>query len=118
MPWDMDKCQWGVPAGFDNAQAATAVNAANYGASVYVNVSQQEQNTKQAYTYYTFGGFRLCVVAHVHRGPTEQFDQPGNCFIPGWAGWSMSTPSAVVQAVGPLAPGGAFPGDNRYPHPV
>ena len=118
MPWDMNKCQWGVPANFTNMDATNAVNNANFANSVYVNVSAQAGQTKQAYTYYEFAGYRLCVVAHVHKDQQGQWTQPGNCFIPGWENWSMGTPNAVITTVGPLAPAGAFPGDNRFPHPV
>jgi hypothetical protein len=118
MPWNMTKCQWGVPANFTNADAANAVNNANFAASVYVNVSAQARQTKQAFTYYEFNGYRLCVVAHVHKNTLGQWTQPGNCYIPGWDGWEMQTPPAVVAVVGALAPVGTFPGDARYPHPV
>ncbi|MGB8842016.1 MAG: hypothetical protein WCC64_13220 [Aliidongia sp.] len=118
MPWDMNKCLWGVPSGFTNVDAQTAVENAKYELSVYVNISAQDQNTKQAYTYYVFGGFRLCVVAHVHKDTNGEFTIAGNCFIPGWQDWELETPENVIQTVGALPIKGSFPGDARYPHAV
>jgi len=57
MPWNEYKCKWGTPAGFDNQAAQNAVNNADFTESVYVNISAEEGNTKQAYTYY---GYTSC----------------------------------------------------------
>ena len=118
MPWDMTKCQWGVPANFTAADATHAVNNANFATPVYVNVSAQEEQTKKAFTYYEFNGYRLCIVADVHKNQQGQWTQPGNCYIPGWESWEMQTPPAVVTTVGALASTGTFPGNDRYPHPL
>ncbi len=118
MAWDMTKCRWGVPANFTNTDAENAVRNANFSASVYVNISSAQQMTKQAYCFYEFGGFRICVVGHVHRDSNQQWTIAGNSFIPGWAGWDMTTPANQVTVIGGLQAGGAFPGDDRYPHPL
>jgi hypothetical protein len=118
MAWDADKCKWGTPSGFSDSAADTAVKNADFSKSVYVNISAKEANTKQAFTYYDFGGYRLCVVGHVHKNSSGGWTIAGNAYIPGWADWSMTTPAAQVTAIGSLGTGGSFPGDNRYPHPI
>lgn len=117
MPWNMAKCKWGVPVGFTNADAANVVNAADFTASVYVNTSAKQGKTRQAFTYYTWGGYRLCVVGHIHPQPSGP-PVAGNAYIPGWDGWDTTTPAAAVTVINGLPDGGTFPGDDRYPHPV
>jgi hypothetical protein len=122
MPWDLTKCTWGTPV-FDNAAAAAAVSAANFTASVYVQTSAGAQLTKKAFTYVVTGGYRICVVGDAHRADTASpWTIAGNSYIPGWlgdggAGWDTPTPAAQLAVIGPLADSGAFPGDDRYPHP-
>jgi hypothetical protein len=118
MGWDMTKCVWGVPNGFTNVDATNAVNNANFALSVYVNVSAKKGRTKQAYAYVTVNNFRICVVGHVHQGGGGAWTDAGNCYIPGWDSWDMTTPALQIPAIGAVATGGIFPMDNRYPHPV
>ncbi|PMS13058.1 hypothetical protein C0Z17_07225 [Trinickia caryophylli] len=114
----MNKCQWGVPPGFTNADAALAVTNADFSNAVFVQTSGTGV-TKKAYTYYEVNGFRICVVGDVHKNDVSgQWNIAGNSFIPGWTGWSLQTPAAQVAVIGPLQDGGAFPDDDRYPHPV
>ena len=114
MGWNMAKCLWGVPDGFTNTDATNAVNAANFAAAVYVNVSAKAGATKQAYTYVTAGTYRICVVGHVHKGGGMAWTVAGNCFIPGWDDWEMSTPAAHIPVIGGLVAGGGF----SYQRPV
>lgn len=117
MPWDMTKCTNGAPAGFTNLDAANCVNAANFANSVYVNTSATTRATRQAFTYVTFGAWTLCVVGHIHIDPaTGAFTGAGNCYIPGWEDWDMTTPAVQCAAIVATPDGGAFPGANRYPH--
>lgn len=117
MPWDMHKCLWGVPEDFTDQDAASAVAAADFSQSVYVNTSAEKGKTRQAYTYVMVRDYRVCVVGHIHpqrNGPVKA----GNAFIPGWQDWFMETPANAVVVISNLQDGGAFPGDNRYPHPA
>lgn len=114
MGWNKEKCKWGEPKDFSDEEAKKAVTNADYSQAVYVNTSSKEGKTRQAYTYYRFGGYRICVVGHIHVGNGKAM--PGNCFIPGWEDWNMKTPSGVVKAIDALKDGGAFPGGDRYPH--
>lgn len=117
MPWDTKKCKWGYPDSFTNTDAANAVTNADFTQAVFVNTSEQKGETKQAYTYHGFDKYRICVVGHVHVDPYGKWTLAGNCFIPGWKWWDMTTPKAQVTAIGALPDGGAFPDDDRYPHP-
>ncbi len=128
MGWN-DKCLNGEPAGFSDIHAATIVNNADFTQAVFVNISAQQQNTKQVYTYINFQDtnatiWRLCVVGHTHRNiNTGQYTEPANCFIPGWNGdqdngWAMATPQGKIVDIANAPVGGVFPGNNRYPTPV
>jgi hypothetical protein len=117
MPWDMNKCRWGVPIPFTNVDAANAVAGANFTASVYVNTSAKDGKTRQAFTYVEVRGYRICVVGHIHPQPSGP-PVAGNAYIPGWMAWETTTPLAAVTVINGLPDGGTFPGDNRYPHPV
>lgn len=118
MPWNADKCQWGYPEDFTNDDAREAVENADFSQSVYVNTSGTNV-TKKAYTYYEIKGYRICVVGDVHRKDIHSpWNIAGNSFIPGWEDWAMQTPPDQVAVIGPLADQGAFPGNNRYPHPL
>ncbi|ODC03059.1 hypothetical protein BFW38_05355 [Terasakiispira papahanaumokuakeensis] len=114
MPWN-DKCQWGQPTPFNNHMAAIAVNNANFLQSVFVNTSENG-NTRQAYTYHEVGGYRICVVGHIHINDEQVV--AGASFIPGWDNWSMQTPQAAVDTIADLPDQGSFPGNDRYPHPT
>jgi hypothetical protein len=117
MPWDMTKCQWGVPQGFTNASAQNAVNNANFAQSVYVNTSAKAGRTRQAFTYVEVNGYRICVVGHIH--PQQDAPPvPGGAYIPGWEKWETFTPPHAVKAINRLPDDGVFPGDHRYPHPL
>jgi hypothetical protein len=105
------------------------VNNADFTQAVFVNISAQQQNTKQVYTYINFQDtnatiWRLCVVGHTHRNiNTGQYTEPANCFIPGWNGdqdngWAMATPQGKIVDIANAPVGGVFPGNNRYPTPV
>lgn len=113
MPWN-NKCKWGTPEGFTNDDALEAVKNADFSQSTFV-VTHNTKGTRSAYTYYDFGGYRLCVVAHIHIKNGE-FIAPGNSFICGWENWSITTPDDVCGIVVSLKDGGSFPGDERYPH--
>lgn len=115
--WDKDKCKWGVP-GFGETEAAAVVNRADFSASVYVNTSAKEGKTRQAFTYVTEGGYRICVVGHVHPQEGGKPTVAGNVYIPGLANFEMPTPAAAVSVIDGMRDTGAFPGDDRYPHPV
>ena len=115
MPWDMNKCLNGVPAGFTNMDAVNLVTNANFNNSVFVQTHGTGQ-TKSAFTYVPFGGMTLCVVGHIHLNPGAPADA-GNSYIPGWMNWSMVTPVAQVGVIAGLAANhGVFPDGNRYPH--
>lgn len=115
MAWS-NQCPHGGPANFN---PTAAVNGTNFNNAVFVQVSAQTQVTKKAFAYYNVGGFRICVVADVHRQNTNSpWNIAGNCWIPGWDNWQMTTPNNVVQVVGGLQPGGAYPGNNRFPQPL
>lgn len=120
MPWN-NKCQWGHPDNFNNESAKSAVENADFSKSVYVNISEEEQNTKAAFTYYEVSGYRICVVGHVHK-KNNMWTEPGNCYIPGWGTkaqpWDMRTPSDATEVIGSLNTGGSFPFENRYPHEI
>ena len=119
MPWDTEKCKWGTPAGFKFLDAAKAVTSADFAHPVFVQISEKEENTKKVFTYYNVKGYRICVVADIHKGRTSgRWDQPGNSYIPGWEKWSIKTPDSVVAVAGGLPESGVFPGDDRYPHPL
>jgi hypothetical protein len=118
MPWDLTKCKWGVPAGFTDDDALAAVKAADFGKSVFVNTSAKQGKTRQAYTYVTVNGYRICVVGHLHQEPDGSNLDSGNCFIPGWENWQVKATSDVVSAIASLPDGGTWLGDDRYPHPV
>lgn len=113
--WDTTKCKWGHPEGFSDEEAAKALNSADFTNSVYVNTSAEEGLTRQAYAYYQFNGYRICVVGHIHIKEGEK-PAPGNSFIPGWKNWYLATPLKVVKAIAALKDSGTFPGDGRYPH--
>ncbi len=116
MGWDKNKCRWGVPDNFDDEKALEALTNADFSKSVYVNTSEQEGKTRQAFTYYVVGDYRICVVGHIH--PLEGGATAGNSYIPGWQNWAHKTPEKVVKIIAGLSDGGEFPGDNRYPHKV
>ncbi|MBK7994313.1 MAG: hypothetical protein IPK14_13100 [Blastocatellia bacterium] len=126
MGWN-DKCLQGGPAGFTDEKAQQLVAAADFSQSVFVNVSAQEGQTKQAYTYVQHTdtanvNWRLCVVGHTHLNQeTGLYSNQGNTFIPGWsgdanAGWAMPTPQDKMIQISMLPNSqGAFPGNDRYP---
>lgn len=118
MPWDTSKCKWGYPATFTNTDAANAVAGVDFTTAVYVNVSASSGETKQAYAYYVFDKYRICVVGHVHIDPLGKWTIPGNSYIPGWQYWQMPTPLGQTATIGTLPNGGAFPDDGRYPQPM
>ncbi|MER6703740.1 hypothetical protein [Streptomyces fumanus] len=118
MPWDMSVCKWGVPADFTDDDALAAVKAADFTKSVFVNTSAKERKTRQAYTYVTVKGYRLCVVGHLHQQPDGSNPGSGNCFIPGWENWDVKTASDVVAVIAKLPDGGTWLDDERYPHPA
>jgi hypothetical protein len=118
MPWDANKFGPPHPTGFTNADALNLITNANWAAAIFVNISAFNQGTKQAYIQVPWNdangvAWTITLVAHTH--PPANWTTPGNCFIPGWQGWSAPTPVLVANAIGPLAQGGAFPA-NRYPH--
>ncbi|MEL6141238.1 MAG: hypothetical protein AAFQ37_02340 [Bacteroidota bacterium] len=118
MPWNGKKCKWGTP-DFSNDAAATAVANADYDHPAYVNISADKKVTKKIFAYYEVDGYRICVVADVHRKNTASpWNIAGHAYIPGWNDWQMETPSTIVDKYGALPESGAFPGDNRYPHPT
>ncbi len=109
MGWT-EKCKNGGPSPFD---PSAALLKANFKESVFVNTSAQNGKTRQAYTYVEYGGYRICVVGHIHiNGQTVT---PGNSFIPGWGNWEEKTPEAAVKIIANLKDGGTFPEDGRYP---
>ena len=114
--WDNDKCKWGTPSNFDNKAAEQALNQTDFTKSVFVNTSKKEGKTRQAYAYHHFGGYRICVVGHIHIVNNKA--QPGNSFIPGYKNWQMKTPESAVKVIDELKDSGTFPGDDRYPHPI
>ena len=61
------------------------------------------------------GGYRICVVGHIHTKPRAV---AGNTFIPGWENWDMKTPSDAVDVIAKLADSGTFPEGDRYPKKV
>ncbi|WP_223670417.1 hypothetical protein [Kangiella shandongensis] len=113
MPWN-NKCIWGTPEGFTDAAALGAVNDADFSQSIFV-VTHNNKGTRSAYTYYDFGGYRLCVVAHIHI-KNGKFVAPGHSYICGWENWSMTTPDDVCRVIEGLHDEGTFPEDERYPH--
>ncbi|MBI4850907.1 MAG: hypothetical protein HY819_03675 [Acidobacteria bacterium] len=138
MGWN-SKCPQGGPAGFTNSTAAVVVGNADFSQSVYVNISETTEETKQAYTYVEHTDtnsqrWRLCVVGHVHIKVTGEGSEQkveivlsevdgkptGNTFIPGWGGeantgWDMRTPELDAKEIAALACKGSFPGSARYP---
>lgn len=106
------------PAGFTDADAQRLVEGANFAASVFAGLSEKEKETRQAYTYVEFDGWRLCVVGHIHVTWRGKLHKPGNSFIPGWQGWSLPTPLDQCKVIDALENGGTFPQDARYPTPA
>ena len=107
------------PEGFTDADASAMVAAANFASSIYV-VTHANGKTKSAFASVTYGlepqpVWQLTVNCHVHPDGSGGW-VAGNCYIPGWQGWSMSTPPGDVGVIAGLPNGGAFPGDARYPH--
>lgn len=117
MPWNKAKCQWGFPENFKAEDAIKAVNTADFSKAVYVDISEEEENTKNAFTFYDVDGYRICVVGHTHYNKWKRiYDEPANCYIPGFQNWQMKTPSHQIKVISALKTGGKFPGNNRYPH--
>jgi len=120
MSWN-SKCPNGGPANFD---VLSAMNAADFSNPVFVQISAKQKKTKKAYTYYVTGGYRVCLVADVHRknpkDPKSKWDIAGHCWVPGWDQvGDIDTPAGVVAVVGPLAEQGAYPpGNDRFPQKV
>ena len=114
--WDMAKCQWGVPLNFGVNEAQQAVQNADFTQAVYVELSATTQATVKAFTYHMVGNVRICVVGDIHPQGQGVPAAPGNCYIPGFQNWKMRTPQNQVQVIEALQVGGAFPGDDRYPH--
>jgi hypothetical protein len=108
------------PEGFTDADASAMVAAADFATSIYVVTSAQKGTTKSAFTFATYGlepqpVWRLTVVCHAHPGRGGGW-VAGNCYIPGWTNWEMTTPTGDVNVIARLPNGGTFPGDERYPH--
>jgi len=118
MPWDLTKCPHKGPVSFTNVDAQAAVTAADFTQSVYVNISAATGGTKQAYTYCDIGDWIICVVGHAHKDRLGFWTRPGNCFIPGWAGWQMNTPALKIAQIAGAPVHGVFPDGLRYPRPA
>jgi len=115
------------PAGFTDDSAQKTVEKADFTESVYINISEEEQKTKQAYTYVEHVDtdevkWRLCVSGHTHLNTdTGLYSNQANSFIPGWTGdadngWDTPTPEdKMVQISGLPDSKGVFPGNDRYP---
>ncbi len=114
MPWNQSKCPQGAPEPFDKEDAKKAVESADFANSVFVNTSNTTQETRQAYTYLVTGGYRICIVGHIHV-KNGKMTGPGKSFIPGWMDWDMDTPAQACQVIAALKDGGVFPGEARYP---
>lgn len=110
MGWNPAKCKEGGPDPFDPSDA---LSKADFSKSVYVNTSTKEGKTRQAYTYENYGGYRICLVGHIHLDGGKV--TPGNSFIPGWENWEEQTPDADVDIIAKLSDHGTFPGEERYP---
>ena len=102
------------PANFTNADADRLVRTTDFTTSVFVGTSAEKEETRQAYAYVTFGTWRLCVVGHIHV-KNGTFTRAGNSFIPGWEGWSLTTPTNQCKVIAKLQDDGEFPEDDRYP---
>lgn len=125
MPWNNDKCEWGYPEGFSDAEAESAIKDADWSQAFFVIISAKKKTTKKAYLYHVFNNYRICLVADVHRKDTEDdspWDIAGHCWIPGWDEFQLTTPEEVVDVVGEMEPEGDWEDlnldENRFPHPA
>lgn len=114
MPWDLTKCKAGGPMPFD---ASAALAAADFTKSVFVNTSAKKGKTRQAYTWVVQGGYKVCVVGHIHVTTEGSGVAQGNSFICGWKDWDEKTSEAAMTVIAKLPDGGSFPAD-RYPQKI
>lgn len=114
--WDLTKCRQGVPQPFGPAEAAQAVQNADFRNAVFIKTSEGEgSNTRKAFTYVHVGGFRICVGADIHPQPHGAPAKAGHAFIFGFLDWQTRTPAAAVRVIEGMPDQGTFPGADRYP---
>ncbi|WP_320775042.1 hypothetical protein [Streptomyces sp. CRN 30] len=116
--WDSTKCVNGYPDPFTEQDAETVVNSADFSAPVQV-IKSNSGETRTAYTYVEYKGYKLCVGGHIHLNPDGSYKGPGNSFICGYAKWEMLTPDPATKVIaGYTKDSGTFPGNDRYPRRI
>ena len=118
MFWNEKKCIHGHPSKVPTyEQAVELVGKADFEKAVYVNVSEEEGQTKQAFTFVDFGAWTFCIAGHAHMDEAGQFSGGGNAYVPGLANFQTKLSDGVARTIYAQGIRGAWSDvdSKRYP---